>query len=61
VFYNRNSVNHILCQQTFEFFKWLRKSFFQNNIYLILEFEIDITNKFSEEVEIDLTVVYDVN
>jgi len=35
--------------------------FLQNNIYWILEFEIYITNKFSGEVEIDLTVVYIVN
>ena len=37
------------------------EEFLSNNIYLISEFEIDITNKFAEEVEIDLTVVYDVN
>ena len=60
-FYNRNSVNHPLCRTFCWVFKWLRKSFFQNNIYWILEFEIYITNKFSGEVEIDLTVVYVVN
>jgi len=36
-------------------------NFSQNNIYLILEFEMYITNKSPEEVKIDLTVVFDVN
>jgi len=47
------SINCFVNKLLVDFFMTEEDFLFQNNIYLILEFEIYITNKFPEEVEID--------